>query len=326
MSFFIGGISFLACILVLILENYVGIGWDYHPDSQTYIYSGQYVTHVILENGWKSIPNNLYYMIAALCQANIWLLTFINIVLYSWTNVLLSSEFKRFSIKQHINQEQFWLLLFILLFSSYRLHLAVHILKDTLLIFLLCLISTQRGATRYLAWFLLLLTRIFSTVYIIHFINKKYFKWVMLFILFIVFSNLSLVFNFVDTLNSYDLNFREYDSVPNFSSMGELGILIRCIVWPFFVFTGLFILVSPSTLYLPIAISAIIMQFWCVKVVKKWGITTGAYLVMAILATTQTAFTTYIRYCYPLWVVLPLYLMCERQEYDLSRKKLRGMS
>jgi hypothetical protein len=152
-------ISILICSLFLGLERIIGIKWNYHPDAETYILEGPVVALVLIENGFLGLFNNFYYIISFLCSANINYLIFLNILFYSLTNVLIFIIFKR-SDKKYLLNLPFWILVLV----PYRIHLAVHVLKDTIIIFSLVLILSRTFFSK-LSYIFILLMRVFSVFY-----------------------------------------------------------------------------------------------------------------------------------------------------------------
>ena len=100
--------------------------------------------------------------------------------------------------------------------------------------------------------------------------------------------------------------FREFDLVPNFTTYGIFGTLIRAFVWPILAFTGAYVLLSPSIAFAPLAIGSMatcIITWWAYK---KPAINLQALIIFGLIAVLTTGFTTYIRYCFPLLILVPL--------------------
>ena len=109
--------------------------------------------------------------------------------------------------------------------------------------------------------------------------------------------------------NSANMHFRDYDTVPNFSEYGYLGIYLRACIWPLIAVSGAFFLFSPSLAFLPVAMGSAFMQVYCLIVFRRPGLTFGAFIAMFVLATVVSGFTTYIRYVSPIIIVIPIILM-----------------
>lgn len=301
--------SIILAFLFLQLERFFGIQWNYHPDAETYIYESQSVVIELLENGYLSLFNNFYYVVAFILKSNINFLILLNIISFSFTNVIFYSDLtKYYNFKRKPKNNNFWFSLLILFLVPYRIHLAVHVLKDTLIILFLSLFISG-GIKKHIGFLFILLIRVFSFFYFIVLINKKYYKYIIfvVIIIFIIFSN-QIVDYLVDK-NDQEMTFREFDKVPTFSDLGITGTFIRAIIWPILVFSGIFIFISPSFSLLPVAIGSFIMQFWCFKYLKKIGFTLGIYFSSAVIALFVNGFTSYIRYTFPLIIILPLLLI-----------------
>jgi hypothetical protein len=303
-------ISLIACLVMLYIERLIGINWDFHPDAITYLEDFREFSESLIAAGPISYFNNSYYLISYLVDGSFHLLFIINIISYAITNILIKNCFADFWTKTYGNYNfKYYLYLAIILIAPYRLHLSIHILKDTLIILLLTYIISQNRRS-YFAWIALLMVRVFSFFYIFSLLNKK--KIYILFLIFLglyILNPLSLVDRFINYNDNLEMNFREFDRVPNFSELGVFGIFMRALIWPFFLLSGTFFITSPSLSYLPIALSSIIIQGWCFKVLKSYGFTIGVYFSMALIATVVNGFTSYLRYCYPLFIIMPLLIM-----------------
>ena len=310
--------SFLVCIFLLLAEISMGIGWDYHPDSVTYIENSRVMTENIFNQNFFSIFNNLYYIISDFLQSNVSLLVTTNILFYIFTNLVIGKVYKAYMYDKNISKIRFWVLLSILSFNPYRVHLAVHVLKDTLVIFCLCVLGIK-NKWRYPAGLVMLMLRLGSVLYLIQFISKRQIKYLGIMAIIVMCTEMSLLINFLSQKNMIQMQFRDFDQVPNFSQLGELGIVLRGILWPFFILSGTFIVLSPSVFYVPIAISSIIMQIWCFIVTKKLGVTWSSFIVFVLFALLVTGFNSYLRYCYPVLVAIPVFLM-QKGMYGYRKK------
>ena len=111
-----------------------------------------------------------------------------------------------------------------------------------------------------------------------------------------------------------DMTFQDYDRVPNWNEFGMLGDLIRAIVWPIIVLSGLFFILSPTPLFFPIVIGLMVLNVWMWKMKYKPSI--AIYYVLFIFAFLVPGFTSYIRYIYPLIVITPLLVPIRRVKYQ----------
>jgi len=110
--------------------------WNYHPDAETYINESGTIALKIIESGLIGMFNNFYYIISLLLGSNIEYLIFLNIIIYSLTNVVIFEVFSDYNKVLNLNKTRLgWFAFWTLVFIPYRLHLAVHILKDSLSFF-----------------------------------------------------------------------------------------------------------------------------------------------------------------------------------------------
>lgn len=233
------------------------------------------------------------------------LLITLNIVLFAATNRILYADYikhfgRRTSKRLHIA------LYIVFLFSLYRLHLSVHVLKDTIVVFLVAYLITKTKWTSRIVWLSpIFVFRIFSVLYLVLFARGRllYFLVFCSFLASIFFSNLILA-NLAD-FNSAQMNFREGVAVPSFQNLGFIGIFLRMFIWPLLMLSGLFVVLSPSPLLVPIAISSVIMQIWALNATKKLAFTLSAFGLLMILAALAPGFASYQRYCLPILTILP---------------------
>ena len=63
-NFLVFIISILFCVVLKLFEEFVGIGWDYHPDASLYINSSDFiVSQIKLNNSFFNYLNNGYYFL-----------------------------------------------------------------------------------------------------------------------------------------------------------------------------------------------------------------------------------------------------------------------
>lgn len=293
-------LSFIICTLFLGLERAVGIEWNYHPDAETYIYESPLVALNLIENGVLGLFNNFYFIIALFFNSNISLLISLNILFYSITNVLIFEIIVR-SKKKELLLIPFWILVLI----PYRLHLAVHVLKDTIIIFSLVLIISKTFFSR-VSFLFILLMRVFSVFYFIILIPKKYYKILFFISLIALFLFNDQIFTLLSDKNETNMTFRDFDRVPTFNELGMIGVFIRALVWPLLTMTGLYLIISPSAAFFPVAIGAFIIQWWCKYYLKMNGIIIQVYFSCFLIGLFVNGFTSYLRYTFPLLLVIPL--------------------
>jgi hypothetical protein len=294
--------SFVLAYIFLIIERYFGFDWNYHPDSITYITRNNFDINFYLNNPLFLI-NNSYYFLVYLANFNISILIFINIVCFSFTNVLIFNYLYN-SNYTFLNK----LLLLLILFNPYKIHLSVHILKDTLLIFFLVLAYIYGKKFLILPYFL----SIRSFFYLLVFVEKKLYIYFIIFLFFTLISFDNLFSNWVYGLSNHSFHFREYDTIPNFSNLGNYGFWIRAFIWPFFYLTGLFIFFSSSPLFLFLFFGQVVNLIFTYSVLRLSIFDLRIYFILFFFAIIISGFTTYFRYCFPLIILMPLLLMRKR--------------
>lgn len=307
--------SLILCAATLAAERLAGVGWDFHPDVITYI--NEY--DAVVAGGLAALPNQLYYYLSAVTDGDWEVLVAINMCFYAATNcligrLLLGSE-PAYVGERPSSRRARVLFVALILLSPYRLHLAVHALKDTLIIFSLALavMARSRWFACAVAWVPLLLLRVYAALYVFIFIRGR---WLVLVTLSAVIGLAFFdapVLEFLEDRNEIEMRGRDFDTVPTFSELGLAGSFVRALLWPLFLLSGFFAALSPSGFFVPIALEFIAVQFWCRYALGKWAATLGLFLSLAIIGMSVTSFTAYIRYVYPLFVVTPLLLMSQHR-------------
>jgi len=308
--FLIFSLSILACLFVLSIERLTGIGWDFHPDANTYItISNGAVSNFDVQSYFGA----LFFALVDMMNSEVWMLITFNIFVYSITNVTLANFFKKHT---GLHKKQIWILFLLVIFNPYRTHLSVHVLKDTLIIFGMVYFFTS---SKIYSWIFLLLSYSVShrtVIYLVAILNKKNLIIIMIPIVFFISIQpegfLSSILSAKDQVN---MTFRDFDKVPNFFELGVLGAIIRAIVWPFLYLTGIFFLLSPTIMYLPIAIGSFSLQFWHFKQYGRPVLCFQVYLAMGILAFMVSGFTSFIRYTLPLLTILPILIIKKNMIY-----------
>ena len=306
-SIFLFLLSGLICILALSLERLAGIEWDFHPDANTYISNSRLIAEAILQQGPLLALNNTYYLIVNLFGSDLIAVTMVNIAIYSITNVILGSYFSQFL---RLNQPKGllpFLLFALVLFNPYRIHLAVHVLKDSFIILSLLLVAVSWRLS-VLSWLPVLLFRLGGLIYIFSFITRRNILLLMAPICVYVALHPEIV-SFILDSKQVDMRFRSFDKVPNFYQYGLLGAGLRAIIWPFFVLTGAFFLTSPTVMFLPIAVGSIFLQIWCWVTFRRLSFLAIIYAPMGIIAIITPGFTSYIRYVLPILTIVPIFMM-----------------
>ena len=307
-------ISLFIAILFLVIERAFGIKWNYHPDAETYIYESPVVALNLIEEGIISFFNNFYFLISLFLSSNIDYLIILNMIIYSLTNIVIYDIINEYK-KINVNNLSFWILVLI----PYRLHLSVHVLKDTLIIFFLFLIFSKNVFSKSSFLFILLM-RVFSVFYFVVLIPSKYYKVLFVFILSLIIFFNTQISSFLSEKNEVSMTFREFDNVPTFSEFGLFGIFIRAIIWPFLTMTGLYLFISPSIAFFPVALGSFIVQLWCKFYLKVNGIVLQVYFSCFLIALFVNGFTSYLRYTFPLILIIPIILL--EKKYGFYKKSM----
>ena len=350
--------SIFCCIATLIIERSLGVGWDFHPDANTYLKTSEKISnHVYVNFSNKSfnftstinllslIKGSLFYFIVDFFNSNINLVLGLNIFVYSLTNAKISSFYLNNCFK---GSELFLgILFFLVIFNPYRVHLSVHVLKDTLIIASLVFFALNRKNISSILYFILgMFLRNGWIIYFFSFINLRKFKLIMtdstskigkiLYFCFIIFVLIYLYW-FVNkywvtiyhvlTITNGNMTFREFDNVPSFYELGIYGSIIRAILWPLLYMSGAFIILSPSIMYFPIALGSFLIQYWAIKQFKNPALLIhvyfSMYLSMAIFAFIVSGFTSYIRYCLPILTILPILLIKEAKSIGIIHPNIK---
>lgn len=295
-------LSLLAVCALLWMERAVGIGWDYHPDAITYAtLSSKFINEIA--DPPLFIFNRIHYVVMYGLGESVVAMTALNMLVLAFTNVIIFHAFK-----ERIAQQSAWVLLLFLVFllNPYRMHLATTVLKDTLIIFCLSLVLTQRA---WWAWAVpLLMWRVAALFYLSTVLPKRWLIVVGLAVLVLLAVNLPVVIEVAHGTNATNMRFRSYDDVPNFADLGLAGTALRMLVWPLLSVTGVFVFFSSSWLFLPVALGALVSLVFTMLLTRRFNPWSwlGVYASMATFAFFASGFTTYIRYVYPIIGLLPL--------------------
>jgi len=287
----------------------LGIDWDFHPDAYVYV-----IDFDAYAQGWETIPNNLYFHISKWFKGSAWLLIELNILVFALTNsigvrwIIERSKALRLSKKTAASL----ILLFIL--QPYRAHLAVHVLKDTLIIAALLFFILMTVRKSFWAFVLLIMLRLSSVVYVIATLRRR----VMAVVFLAMFTGLLIMptelLEFLTARNEAEMGGREFNSVPSFSGYGIAGTFIRALVWPILLLTGSFLALSPSVFYIPLAAELTLGRL------LQWKIRIGSFAIvsvalsLAVVASLITSFTAFIRYAYPLVALMPFLMLLRHEE------------
>lgn len=296
-SLWIFAVSVITSLLLLVLERRMGIGWDYHPDAVTYVKTYQNVISNIINSNGRDLLTQLYFVFSWLLGGNIAALIGINIAVYSITNCIIYDQLKEF-----ISSKVGFICALLLIFMPYRMHLAVHVLKDTFLMAFLV------GSIIGVRFFIIpaILTSVRSVFYFPSFMRYRGAILCLLGFL----TSLILFDEFrgwVQAMASNDFRFRSYDTVPTFADIAN-GSIIRAAIWPLLFLTGGFIFLSPSALMFPLALGQFLAQLAVIGLFKRPIFSFGLFISIAFMAFISPGFTTFFRYSTPIFVLFPLIL------------------
>ncbi len=296
-------LSLLLLILVSYLEAFFGINWDFHPDSVYYIENSVDIASGL---NYENLANNLYYYIVYLLNSNITSLIILNSILYIATNGIIYNEYIRNNLKYTKIEI---LLITLIILNPYRVHLAIHILKDTLIIFVYILAAVGTLKFKLPAFVLIILLRIGSIVYFLAFIFRKMNAKLIIFIITLIF--IYLYQNYANgsfNLQEVDMKFRDFDNIPNFMDQGFIGAILRFITWPLLLISGGFILFMPNILVLPIALSLVLIQIWSIVKFNRLYFNFSIIVTIGVFAFLVTGFTSFIRYTLPIITLIPIFI------------------
>ena len=304
-SFVIFTLSVLFCCLLLIFERGAGIEWDYHPDARTYI---EYSKNIIGSIDLIDVPGVFFYIVVDFFNGSVETIMTFNILLYSFTNVMMVNFYRKLTLNQR-ESGAFILLFLLVVFNPYRMHLSLYVLKDTIIIFAIISFVVSRRFS-WMFFILLYLMSVRTLIYIFALLTKNN-GAVLILILATYFSLLhpEMLPSIINLEDAVNMQFREYDRVPNFYDLGVFGSILRAIIWPFLLLTGLFVFISPALLFIPLSIGSFFLQLWHYKKYKSWAFYMPVYLSMGILAFMVSGFTSFVRYALPLMTILPLLII-----------------
>lgn len=292
--------SILLSLITLSLERLIGMGYDYHPDSRTYLSISDSMLKSVVLNPSLIIFNS-YYVLVGLLNKSVFLIIAVNILLYSVTNTILYGYLEKLCK----NKISFLALLFFI-FNPYRLHLAVHILKDTALLFFLVIPFV---APFYLGFFSLLFSYR-AIIYIPAYLDDKKSLYTLLILAILImyyhFLGWTTPWNWIANNINSNFSFNSYDQVNNFKEYGVFGAFMRALIWPFLFLSGGFFLISPTPLFFPLFLGQIATQIFSLLVFRKFLISFGAFFSLAFLALLINGYTTYFRYAIPVLLILPM--------------------
>ncbi len=321
-------VSILICIIFFYFERLFGIDQFYHPDSSYYLKKHESFKHFF--DNPEIIITTGYHYLSRILNYNYLYLIILNFIVFGLTNLMVLDLVLK-NNQLILNKFQIFVLLTILFFDPYRLHLAGHVLKETILIFLLISFLYFRNILIKI-FFLFLSLFIKKNIifyYLIFYLDnfiKKFFKikkklsltLILLSLFFILFfyelnflnkQNLSIFNffsnsnqNFIETLEYWhfrDMTGREYDNIPNFQNIGfPLALFYKIITWPALLFSGFFLFFTNSFLFKILGFMMIYFSFGTYYIAKKTYMNIGLLIILILLSLYSTSFTSYFRYSY----------------------------
>lgn len=308
-------LSIVFSTITLLMERLFEIGVFFHPDSRTYLVETPLYWETIKQDP-LFVFNNGYFVLTYFVSQKASVLIMINMIAFAVTNIFLLNKFNDHKLqvagvtKSTLFYSSF--LFFLVIYNPYRLHLSVHVLKDSLILLFLVLLFVAPKRSKIIWFAQLLLLRIFSLSYLILFLKGRMLYWFLFFLAIIIIVFGDNVSNFFLEWNDKDLNFREGVRVPSFQGLGMIGVVIRMIVWPILMLTGFFIFLTPSLLLLPIAFGSFVLQIWSLVYLKRPAVTLSAFGLLALIAGLVPGFTSYQRYCLPIITLLPILLLTSK--------------
>lgn len=303
--------SIFFCLFTINFENLIGINLDFHPDSLFYIKRSLDIT-------WQEFRPQFIYYYYVKFFSNKEILISINIILYSLSNLFIYTILSK--IRNNFKYQFHFFILILFIFNPLRAHYAVHLLKETILIFLL--ISFFYYKEKIISIFLLILGFFFRPAFIIYiliFVRNKDMRLKKYTILIFI-SVLIFIFHFYDAIlyvifqTNGNMQFRNFDNIQNFIDLGFQGQIIRSLIWPLLLISGSFSIFSPSIFFLPIAIYNFIYLISCFLISKDFRYFILLFFVISIFAFIVSGFTSFIRYTLPVLTVFPLILFSDLNE------------
>ncbi len=323
-------ISIVISILFFYFERLIGIDKFYHPDSLYYLTKHEMYTSFVAEP--KRILFTGYHYVARILNYNYLNLIVLNFTLFGLTNILVYNlVLKKYLLS--LNKFQIFLLSTILFFDPYRLHFAGHVLKETILIFLiLSFLYFKNFLIKTIFLFLSIFVKKNIIFYYLIFyaddfvkkflLGKKkiifiYTPILLITFTFLFFYNFNIsggeyfsLFNyffgsnanFLETLEIWhyrDMTGREYDNIPNFQNVSfPLAIIFKIIVWPILIFSGFFLFFTDSFLFKTLGFMMIYFNICIYYISKKTYLSIGLLVLLILISLYSTTFTSYFRYSY----------------------------
>ena len=307
--------SIIYSLIILFIERKNNIRIDFHPDATEYFErADQEMLSSFIENPFQFL-GKFYYVIVSYFIDNIEFLIILNILAYSLTNYILYLIIKNIFSKKNFLYSIFIL---IIIFNPYRAHLAVHPLKDTLIILSLVFsFFSSSIVLNFIFIFIGFMLRLGLYVYLPIFfisIKKKSFFFIFIFLFSItLFYFSSVMFEAIE--NVADMSNRSFDTVYNFINFDfPFAQILRGITWPVIRITGLAVLFHPF--YFLFLLQSV--AFMYIIYVNRRHIDYRVIffiLPLIALAVVSSGYNTYLRYSEPLMTIFSIWLATLPSKY-----------
>lgn len=282
------------------VEIEAGISKSFHIDSQTYA-----DPEITKELCYRSFEGKItdFFRGGYFCTSNLLgpdISILLNAILYCVTTVILMDALIRARLSVGTT-----LLITVIIFAPYRAHLAIHLLKDSIIHFFVCLGLFYRGGVLWsipLMFFrgpasLLYFGSLFSIKKIMVITAAALVVIIPMF-----WDPLIAKLEILMQGNNIIAVYQDYDNVPTFQDMGLFGDFLRFIMWPGLLITGAFIITSPAIFFVPIAIiglPSVILILLSNKSSRLLSQLIKMYFSIGVIAYVMPGYTSFIRYSYP---------------------------
>jgi hypothetical protein len=307
--------SIIYSLIILFIERKNNIQIDFHPDVTEYFEKAdEEILKLFIENPFQFL-GKFYYVLVSYFIDNTEFLIILNILAYSLTNYILYLVIKNIFRKKNFLYSIFIL---IVIFNPYRAHLALHPLKDTLIILSLVFsFFSSSIVINFIFIFLGFMLRLSFYVYLPIFfvsIKKKLFFFIFTFLFSIIFFYFSSVM-FDAIQNMADMTNRSFDNVYNFINFDfPFAQILRGITWPVIRITGLAVLFHPF--YFLFLLQSVALMY-IIYVNRRYVDYRVIFFILPLiaLAVVSSGYNTYLRYSEPLITIFSFWLAALPTKY-----------
>jgi len=300
--------SIIYSLIILLIERKNNIQIDFHPDVTEYFEKAdEEILNAFIENPFQFL-GKFYYVLVSYFIDNTEFLIILNILAYSLTNYILYLVIKNIFRKKNFLYSIFIL---IVIFNPYRAHLALHPLKDTLIILSLVFsFFSSSIVINFIFIFLGFMLRLSFYVYLPIFfvsIKKKLFFFIFTFLFSIIFFYFSSVM-FDAIQNMADMTNRSFDNVYNFINFDfPFAQILRGITWPVIRITGLAVLFHPF--YFLFLLQSVALMY-IIYVNRRYVDYRVIFFILPLiaLAVVSSGYNTYLRYSEPVITIFSIWL------------------